>query len=170
MLRDIYNGKSFSLCRRPHQVRNNSSMIIRDTESEEREEQERMFMDAYDRETIKEWVYSLGTEGGEEEGFLDSLTEALWEDKEAGEEFAYFMTTGRFLCKDKVEGYTVADLLVWQIDHFKAEMDRGKYDFKYNGYTMVLRAFDTLLKMKAEPEKYKWRIMVESGTDYPEKY
>ena len=127
-------------------------------------------MDAYDITTIEKWVRALGAEAAEEENFLIWLAEALWEDREAGEEFAYYMGTGNFLCKAKVDGYTVADIMVWQIDHFKAEMDRGKYAMKNNGSKMVLQAFGTLLKMKAEPEKYTRQMQSETGTDYPGKY
>ena len=39
-----------------------------------------------------------------------------------------------------------------------------------NGGKMVLRAFDTLLKMKRQPEKYKGLMQSETGTDYPGKF
>lgn len=80
------------------------------------------------------------------------------------------METGDFLCKMKVDGYTVIDVMVWQMDHFKAEMDRGKYEMKDNSSKMILRAFDTLLKMKQQPDRYKMLMQSETGTDYPGKY
>lgn len=83
---------------------------------------------------------------------------------------SFFAETGDFSCKAKIEGYTLVDILVWQIDHFKAQMDRGNTGMRNNGSKMVLRAFDTMLKMEKEPEKYKQLMQTETGTDYPEKY
>lgn len=127
-------------------------------------------MEAYNREEIEGWVRTLGAQAGEEEGFLSALVKALWEEPEAAEELAHYMGTGDFLCKMKVDGYTVVDILVWQIDHFKAEMDRGKYGMKHNKGMMALHAFDSLCKMKKQPEKYKGLMQSETGTDYPDKY
>ena len=127
-------------------------------------------MGRYSREMMDGWVRALGAQAGEEEGFLETLTEGLWDDPEAAEEFAYYMENGNFLCKMKVEGYTAVDIRVWQTDHFKAHMDRGKYDMAHTGGKMVLRAFDTLLKMKRQPEKYKGLMQSETGTDYPGKF
>lgn len=127
-------------------------------------------MNTYDKETIEEWVRKLGADALEDEEFLAALAGAVVEEPEAAEELAYYMRTGDFLCKMKVDGYTVIDIMVWQIDHFKAEMDRGKYDMKNNGSKMVLHAFATLLKMKKEPDKYKGLMQSETGTDYPGKY
>ena len=60
--------------------------------------------------------------------------------------------------------------MVWQKDHFKAQMDRGHYDMKQNGDKMLLMAFDTMLKMEKQPEKYVQLMQSETGTDYPDKY
>ena len=90
-------------------------------------------MGRYSREMMDGWVRALGAQAGEEEGFLETLTEGLWDDPEAAEEFAYYMENGNFLCKMKVEGYTAVDILVWQIDHFKAQMDRGNMIWQITG-------------------------------------
>ena len=127
-------------------------------------------MGEYNKETITQWVRTLGAEAMEDAEFLDTLAKAIWEDAEAAEEFACYMETGNFLCRKKVDGYTVVDVMVWQIDHFKAEMDRGKYAMRENGSKMVLRAFDTFMKMKKQPDKYKGLMQSETGTDYPDKY
>lgn len=127
-------------------------------------------MDTYGRKEIEQWIRTLGESAKEEEVFLKALTEALLEEPEAAQEFAYYMETGDFLCKMKVDGYTVIDVMVWQMDHFKAEMDRGKYEMKDNSSKMILRAFDTLLKMKQQPDRYKMLMQSETGTDYPGKY
>ena len=80
------------------------------------------------------------------------------------------MENGDFLCKAKIDGYTVIDIMVWQMDHFKAMLDRDRYEMKNNRGKMVLRAFDTMLQMKQAPEKYKAWMQTETGTDYQGKY
>lgn len=127
-------------------------------------------MDALDEQKIIRIVDEFGYAAGEDETFLRELTAGLLTCPEIGEEFLYYGENRDFSCKAKVGGYTVVDIMVWQIDHFKAEMDRGQYGMRHNGSKMVLRAFDTMLKMKKEPEKYMHLMQTETGTDYPEKY
>ncbi|HBA70342.1 MAG TPA: hypothetical protein DCZ40_13440 [Lachnospiraceae bacterium] len=123
-----------------------------------------------DRKKITEAVKRFGSEAGENGEFLKELAAGLAESPEIGQEFLFYAETGNFSCKAKIEGYTAVDIMIWQIDHFKAQMDRGKYDMRENGSKMVLRAFDTMLKMEKEPEKYKRLMQTETGTDYPDKY
>lgn len=127
-------------------------------------------MQKTDRQTIREWIRELGRRAGEAEGFEESFFQRLTEDAEIEEEFIYYMKNGNFLCKWKIEEYTVVDIMVWQIDHFKAWLDREDAGMRENGSKMVLRAFDTMLKMKENPERYKELMQTETGTDYPDKY
>lgn len=123
-----------------------------------------------DGREIKEAVERLGGGAGESGEFLEKLAEGLAASTAIGEEFLFYVETGDFSCKTKIEGYTLVDIMVWQIDHFKAQMDRGNTGMRNNGSKMVLRAFDTMLKMEREPERYKLLMQTETGTDYPEKY
>ncbi len=66
--------------------------------------------------------------------------------------------------------YGVVDVMVWQMDHFKEQVDRGRDDIKSNGDKMLLMAFHTMLKMERDPERYVNLLQTETGTDYPEKY
>ena len=127
-------------------------------------------MGTLEEQRIRELIGAFGSAAGEDEAFLQGLAAGLFASPEIGEEFLFYAETGNFSCKAKVEGYTVVDIMVWQIDHFKAEMDRGRTDMKNNGSKMVLRAFDTMLKMKDAPERYKRLMQSETGTDYPDKY
>lgn len=123
-----------------------------------------------DRNTIREWIRKLAERAGESAEFEESFFRKLMEESEIRAEFIYHMETGDFLCKARIDDYTVVDIMVWQIDHFKAQLDRGNLEMRDNGSKMVLRAFDTMLKMKENPEKYKNLMQSETGTDYPEKY
>ena len=91
-------------------------------------------------------------------------------DEEIREELIYYIEHGNFACKAKIRGYTVVDVMVWQMDHFKAQLDRGRDDMKDNGDKMLLMAFDTMLQMEQDPMRYISRMQSETGTDYPGKY
>lgn len=123
-----------------------------------------------EREAARQWAESLCYYAGEDVAFFEQFWNALLDSKGVYDEFVYYLANQTFLCQHKVEGYTVVDIMVWQMDHFKAQMDRGHYDMKQNGDKMLLMAFDTMLKMEKQPEKYVQLMQSETGTDYPGKY
>lgn len=107
---------------------------------------------------------------GKEPEFREVFWEGLLNDREILEEFCYYMENQKFACITSIEGYTIVDIMVWQIDHFKAELDRRDPAMRDNGDKMLLMAFDTFLKMRKDPERYVWMLQSETGTDYPGKY
>lgn len=119
---------------------------------------------------IFEFVKELCRHAGEEEDFANVFWNKLQEDDEIREELSYYMEHGNFACKAKVAGYTVIDVMVWQMDHFKARLDRDNSGTRQNGDRMLLLAFDTLLNMRKEPDQYIRKMSEETGTDYPDKY
>lgn len=123
-----------------------------------------------EREAAWQWAKALCYYAGEDEKFLEQFWDMLTASEGVYKEFVYYLTNQAFLCQYKVEGYSVVDIMVWQMDHFKAQMDRGHDDMKQNGDKMLLMAFDTMLKMERQPEKYVLLMQSETGTDYPEKY
>lgn len=127
-------------------------------------------MSVCDKEQIRRWIQLLGAQAGEGKEFLDRLAEAIAASGELSEELAYYMEHEDFLCRAKVGDCTIIDIMVWQMDHFKAELDRDRYEMKHNRGRMLLRAFDTMLRMQKEPEKYTAMMQSETGTDYPGKY
>ena len=118
----------------------------------------------------REWAHALCVCAGEDETFLGGFWDALQNSEPVYREFIYYLEHQNFLCEYRIEGYTIVDIMVWQMDHFKAQMDRGHDDMKQNGDKMLLMAFDTMLKMERQPEKYVLLMQSETGTDYPEKY
>ena len=96
---------------------------------------------------IFKFIKELCRYAGEEETFAESFWKKLQEDNEICEEFSYYIEHGNFACKAKVAGYTVVDVMVWQMDHFKARLDRDNSGTRQNGDRMLLLAFDTLLNM-----------------------
>lgn len=123
-----------------------------------------------DEQIVRKFVFSLCYYAGENEEFGEEFLENLKQDTEIYEEFLTYMQTGNFSCKAKVCGYTVVDIMVWQMDHFKARLDRDNTGTRQNGDRMLLLAFDTLLKMKKEPESYLLKLQSETGTDFEGKY
>lgn len=119
---------------------------------------------------IKEFVQRLCQYGGEDEEFETQFLAALSADEEILAELTFYMDHGDFACQAKVQGYTVVDIMIWQMDHFKARLDRDNTGTRQNPDRMVLLAFDTLLKMREEPEKYTAKMRQETGTDYEGKY
>lgn len=121
-------------------------------------------------ERAYQWARALCYYAGEGEDFLREFWRRLGQSEGVMEEFTYYLEYQNFLCAYKVAGYSVVDLMVWQMDHFKAQMNRGKDDMKHNGDKMLLMAFDTMLKMEQNPEYYVNLLQTETGTDYPGKY
>ena len=85
-------------------------------------------------------------------------------------EFAYFHDTGDFLGEYKVAGYGITDILVWQVDHFKAYLDRPEEMNRYHREKLLLTAFEILCNMEEKPQVYVEKLQGESGTDFVDKF
>lgn len=121
-------------------------------------------------EKAYQWARALCYYAGEDESFLQDFWQRLRKSENVYKEFTHYLQNQSFLCAYTVEGYSVVDIMVWQMDHFKAQMDRGKDDMKSNGDKMLLMAFDTMLKMERDPARYVELMQTETGTDYQGKY
>ena len=116
------------------------------------------------------FIKELCRYAGEDDAFARRFWEKLSADEEIYREFLYYIANGNFACQAKVEGYTVVDVMVWQMDHFKARLDRDNSGTRQNGDRMLLLAIDTLLDMRRNPREYIAKMQGETGTDYPDKY
>lgn len=125
---------------------------------------------AVKEEAVIRFIGELCRYAGENKDFAEAFWEKLKKDKEIYQEFLYYIEHGNFACRAKVEGYTVVDVMIWQMDHFKARLDQDNSATRQNGDRMLLLAFDTLLNMRKDPEKYILKMSMETGTDYPDKY
>lgn len=121
-------------------------------------------------EAAAQFAAGLCMYAGEDQAFYDAFWRRLLKHKDILAEFVYFMEQQDFLCHAKVEGRTVVDIMVWQIDHFKANLDRGQEDMRLNKDKMVLYAFDTMTKMAQQPDSYVTKMETETGTDYQGKF
>lgn len=102
--------------------------------------------------------------------FVDNFTSRLTADDKLTDEFILYLKTQKFSMENKASGYSVVDILIWQTDHFKAFLDRGDDINRFNECEMILKAFDTFMKLKEEPEKYLRLLTEESGSDYDGKF
>ena len=115
---------------------------------------------------LYEYARSLCDEAHEEDGVLEEFWRRVSAYPEVLKEFEYYREHRDFLCELKAGGITVADILVWQIDRFKAALDEGKFALKYNGPHMVLAAFYTMCDVIDDPSRFTSRFASETGTDY----
>lgn len=145
---------------------------------ERKEEQEKaveanMDLDAQEKEdrleqalrTLREYIKGLAMRAGESEVYA----ETLWTDikKSSGllQELAYYHDYGTFLCRYSVAGYTLADALVWQVDHFKLYMDRPEDMNRYRQERLLLSAFASMIQLEKDPAPLKKKMQEESGQD-----
>ena len=119
---------------------------------------------------LREWTYMIAKNAGKDTAFADDLIERLNSSNEIMKEYLYYMDNRTFLGEYSVGGMTVVDIMIWQMDHFKSDLDRGLYDMQSNPDRMLLSAFETMLQMEKEPQKYLERYGQDTGTDYPGKY
>ena len=114
---------------------------------------------------LKSYAAALCKEAGKDKAYLEELWTGLCSSEGMLREFAYYHDTGSFLCEKKVEGYSLADIMVWQVDHFKAYLDRGEDCLRYDKEKLLLASFDIMLKMEKNPKPYIKKLQNESGTD-----
>ena len=102
--------------------------------------------------------------------YTDSFMTSLNEHPQIREEYIYYLEHGSYNCAYTIEGFSVADIVIWQMDHFKALVDDKVSQIKDNPYRMTLEGFLTMMKMEDDPDRYVSKIRSTTGTDYLGKY
>lgn len=118
-------------------------------------------------ETLKQYVADLASEAKMGDGYGEKLWEGICHSGGLLQELAYYHDYGKFLCKYKVAGYTLADVLVWQVDHFKLYLDRPMEMNRYRQERLLLEAFETMLQMEQDPVPFIEKMTGETGQDIP---
>lgn len=121
-------------------------------------------------ENLKNWTCELAKSVGKTEEEALEFWQRLKNDTELLEELEYYAIHKEFLCEYKVAGYTVTDILVWQVDHFKAFLDRREEINRYRQDKLIYNSFEVLLQMRRNPEPYVSKLKNETGTDYEGKF
>lgn len=115
--------------------------------------------------TLQNYVHALAKQAGECEEYGEGLWQRISRSEGLLQELAYYHDYGSFLCKYRVAGYTLADALVWQVDHFKLYMDRPEEMNRYRQSRLLLSAFDTMLQLETDPEPLMEKMRSETGQD-----
>ncbi|MCM1057380.1 MAG: hypothetical protein NC517_07225 [Firmicutes bacterium] len=115
--------------------------------------------------TLQKYVLSLAGQAGETEEYAERLWQGILHSEGLLRELAYYHDYGKFLCEYAVAGYTLADVLVWQVDHFKLYMDRPDQMNRYRSPRLLLSAFDAMLQMETDPLPFVKKMEGESGQD-----
>ena len=120
-------------------------------------------------ETIKKATDEICLANGLSEEFAQDFWERILKDEEIYREYVYYLIHQDFACKVKIGGVSIVDVLIWQIDHFKAQLDTDTTLTKRREVSMVILAFDTFLKMREDPDKILKAMQENTGSDYPGK-
>ena len=116
-------------------------------------------------ETLHQYVLQLANAAGEQEAYAEELWGRIRQSPGVLKELAYYHDYNKFLGAYQVAGYSLPDILVWQVDHFKAYMDRGEDMNRYRQERLLLQSFDILLQMERNPAKFAEKMRSETGTD-----
>lgn len=115
--------------------------------------------------TLHDFVLEKAVKAGKDEAYGETLWQGIRQSGGLLQELAYYHDYGNFLCKYKVAGYTLADVLVWQVDHFKLYMDRPNEMNRYRQDRLLLESFETMVQMEKNPDAFLEKMRSESGQD-----
>ena len=128
-----------------------------------------MTMDPRITEAAHEWAYALCECAGETSEYADTFWVRLTKSEGVFGEYVHYMLTQDFACSYSIDGVTIVDIMVWQIDRFKAGMDTVRPE-RDNPDRMLLTAFVKMLDMEEKPEELLDAYRRDTGTDYPGKF
>ena len=101
----------------------------------------------------------------ENDSWCDELWGYMLQNDELYEEFVYFIVNRSLMGKMNVEGYTLIDLYVKQIDMYNVRNDLGKNPIFCMKEDMVLRSFLMMGRLLEAPETYKKKLEDSFGMD-----
>ena len=124
------------------------------------------------KEELITYTTELARRAGEDnpEGYAEAFVDKIVGSDSVLKEYLAYLNTGKFLCEYSINDYTIADIIIWQMDHFKALLDNQQSQNKGNEFKMVLGGFQTMMDMEDRPEKYLSLMKETTGTDYLGKY
>ena len=101
----------------------------------------------------------------EKESWCDELWGYMIHNEELYDEFVYFIVNRSLMGKMSVEGYTLIDLYVKQIDMYNVRNDLVKNPIYCMKEDMVLRSFLMMGRLIEAPETYKKKLEDGFGMD-----
>lgn len=121
-------------------------------------------------QTLRDYVLALSRSAGQGEEYGARLWERIRRSEGVLRELAYYHDYGSFWDQYRVAGYSLTDVLVWQVDHFKAYLDRRDEVKRWEPDRLFLSALDVLLQMEQDPAPFAEKMRCETGTDYADKF
>ncbi len=121
-------------------------------------------------QTLELYIADLAAKAGESEEYAKDLWKRIRKSAGVLRELAYYHDYGKFWGEYKVAGYSLTDILVWQVDHFKAYLDRREEVNRHKPEKLFLQALDILLQMEVDPKPFVDKLQGETGTDYVGKF
>lgn len=97
--------------------------------------------------------------------WCDELWADMLADYELYDEFVYYLEHHSLADHMEVEGYSLTDFYVWQMERYNLAIDSGRNTDGCNKEEMVLQAFKTMAQMKKNPEYYKRKLTEGLGMD-----
>lgn len=122
----------------------------------------------YDTSKLKvmEFLNELSEYAGMEEGFAESVWQHFFTHPEIYKEFVYYIDHHELSGKYEIRGYNILDCYVWQRNNYIfRHLDRGKIERDCNEETMVLQAFEFMMRLEEEPEVYIKKLQEDMGRD-----
>ena len=121
-------------------------------------------------QTLEHFIGKLACEAGENDAYAEELWNRIKHSNGVLREVAYYHDTGSIWGQYKVAGYSLTDILVWQVDHFKAYLDRRESVNRWKPERLFLQSVDVMLKMEENPQPYIDKMQGETGTDFVGKF
>lgn len=116
-------------------------------------------------EELRSFVAGLAEQAGQGREYGEKLWQSISGSTGLLRELAYYHDYGGFLCEYEVAGHTLADVLVWQVDHFKLYMDRPEEMNRFRQPRLLLAAFEVMAGMEKDPVPYLEKMRQETGQD-----
>lgn len=114
------------------------------------------------------WAKELCRYAQQEDAFFEEFWNKLIKSKNVYEEFIYYLQHGEYKGEYAVEGCTIMDIMIWQIDRFKWKFDQGGLDgMKTNKDKMVLMAYNTMLNMELGGTDVVAKMQKDTGIELP---
>ena len=124
------------------------------------EEQKKAF------DALHNFILNLAEKAGKDEAFGEDLWSRMLRSEGVLKELAYYHDTGSFWDGYEVAGFHLTDIIVWQVDHFKAYMDRHDEMNRYRTERLFVESLDIMLQMEKDPDPFIRKMREESGTDF----
>ena len=112
------------------------------------------------------FIKILSERAGKDEEYAEKLWKRVLTSEGVLKEVAYYHDTGNFWDGYEVAGFHLTDIIVWQVDHFKAYMDRREEMNRYKTEKLFIESIETMLDMERDPEPFVKKMKEETGTDF----